>query len=58
MAQLMRGDGDPDLPTVGRQAVLDRLFVLSPTLQVVYTLREQLTQIFETATGKNSAKGS
>ena len=38
------------------RAVLDRLFVLSPTLQVVYTLREQLTQIFETASGKNTAK--
>jgi transposase len=38
------------------RAILDRLFALSPALKAAYTLREQLTQIFDTATGKNDAK--
>ncbi|MBX3086056.1 MAG: ISL3 family transposase [Anaerolineae bacterium] len=36
--------------------VLDRLFALSSKLKTAYTLREELTTIFETALGKNSAK--
>lgn len=36
--------------------LLDRLFALSPTLAVAYALREELTHIFDTAPGKNSAK--
>src|SRR5260221_1176760 len=38
------------------RAVLDRLFALSPTLKVAYSLREQLTAIFDAAPAKNSAK--
>jgi transposase len=38
------------------QGVLHRLFTFSPTLESAYTLRERLTQIFDTASGKNSAK--
>jgi transposase len=35
------------------QAVLDRLFALAPTLNVAYTLREDLSYIFDTAPAKN-----
>jgi transposase len=38
------------------QAVLDRLFALSPTLKAAYEAREQLTHIFDTAPSKNAAK--
>lgn len=38
------------------RAVLDRLFALSPSLNVACTLREDLTAIFDTAPGKNRAK--
>ncbi len=38
------------------RAVLDRLFALSPSLKVAYTLREDLTAIFDTALAKNRAK--
>jgi len=38
------------------RAVLDRLFALAPTLQVAYTLRDDLTHIFDTAPAKNKAK--
>lgn len=38
------------------RAVLDRLFALAPTLKVAYTLREDLTAIFDTAPAKNRAK--
>ena len=38
------------------QARLDRLFARSPALEVAYSLREELTHIFDTASGKNSAK--
>jgi transposase len=42
---------DPD-----EQAVLDRLFALSPALKAAYQAREQLTHIFEIAPSKNVAK--
>ncbi len=42
--------------TADERAVLNLLFDLSPALKLAYTLREQLTRIFETAPGKNSAK--
>lgn len=38
------------------QAILDRLFAYSPTLEQAYTLREQLTAIFEQPPYKNDAK--
>jgi transposase len=38
------------------RAVLNRLFALSPMLEVAYGLREDLTRIFDTAPGKNRAK--
>ena len=38
------------------RAVLDHLFALAPSLKVAYTLREDLTLIFDTAPGKNKAK--
>ena len=38
------------------RAILDRLFALSPSLNVAYTLREDLTSIFDTAPAKNKAK--
>jgi transposase len=36
--------------------LLERLFALSPALKNAYTLREQLTNIFDTAPSKNAAK--
>ena len=44
-------DLDPKEP-----AILDRLFAYSPTLEQAYTLREQLTSIFEQPPFKNDAK--
>jgi len=38
------------------RAVLERLFALSPALKAAYSLRQQLTQIFDTAPAKNAAK--
>jgi transposase len=38
------------------RAILDRLFAYSPALQQAYTLREQLTAIFEQPPFKNDAK--
>ena len=38
------------------RAVLDHLFALAPILKVAYTLREDLTTIFDTAPAKNRAK--
>lgn len=38
------------------RAVLDRLFALSPSLKKAYTLREDLTGIFDTTPAKNKAK--
>ena len=45
----------PDL-TDDEQALLNRLFSVSPLLKTVYTLRERLTDIFDTAPSKNVAK--
>jgi transposase len=42
--------------TPPEQAVLDRLFAYSPLLQQAYTLREQLTAIFEQPPYKHDAK--
>ena len=38
------------------RTVLKRLFDLAPSLQTAYTLRERLTEIFDTAPSKNRAK--
>lgn len=38
------------------QAVLNRLFALTPILKVAYLLRDDLTDIFDTAPAKNKAK--
>ena len=42
--------------TFTEQTLLNRLFSLSPILKTVYTLRERLTDIFDTAPSKNVAK--
>jgi transposase len=42
--------------TPDEQAVLDRLFAYSPALHLAYTLREQLTALFEQPPFKNDAK--
>ncbi len=42
--------------TFTEQALLNRLFALSPALKAAYTLRERLTDIFNTAPSKNVAK--
>jgi transposase len=42
--------------SVDEQVVLDRLFAYSPALKQAYTLREQLTAIFEQPPFKNDAK--
>src|SRR5258708_2064818 len=47
---------DPDDLTEQDRAVLKRVFALSPALEAAYTLRERLTDIFDTAPSKNVAK--
>lgn len=42
--------------TFTEQALLNRVFALSPALKAAYTLRERLTDIFDTAPSKNVAK--
>jgi|SRR5579862_549212 len=39
-----------------QRAVLNRLFALAPALKVAYTLREDLTHLFDTTPAKNKAK--
>ncbi len=46
----------PDNLLPEERAMLDRLFALAPTLKLAYTLREDLTHLFDTAPAKNTAK--